>query len=104
LPDNDPTDIWVHSIIPWAENEKERLNPRNGLCLSPLYDICFDKGYIGITSDYQIVLSRELKHNFQKDYFIRQFGYLEDRQIDLPDRFLPDPDFLDYHHRTIFRE
>ena len=91
-------------IIPWAKNEKERLNPQNGLCLSPLYDRCFDKGYIGITSDYRIVLSRELKHNSEKDYFVRHFGRLEEMPISLPDRFLPDPDFLDYHYNTIFRK
>ncbi len=91
-------------IIPWAKNEKERLNPRNGICLSPLYDRCFDEGYIGITPDYKITLSKELKHNLQKDYFIRQFGYLENCTINLPDRFLPDPEFLDYHHKTIFKK
>ncbi|WP_264300980.1 HNH endonuclease [Desulforhabdus sp. TSK] len=91
-------------IIPWAKNEKERLNPQNGLCLSPLYDRCFDKGYIGITPDYKVVLSRELKHNSEKDYFIHHFGQLEDMPISLPDRFLPHPDFLEYHYDTIFRK
>lgn len=52
----DIPDLLIAShIIPWAKNEKERLNPQNGLCLSPLYDRCFDKGYIGITPDYKIV-------------------------------------------------
>lgn len=101
----DIPDLLIAShIIPWAKNEKERLNPQNGLCLSPLYDRCFDKGYIGITSDYRIVLSRELKHNSEKDYFVRHFGQLEEMPISLPDRFLPDPDFLDYHYNTIFRK
>ena len=33
-------------IIPWSENEQERLNPENGICLSSLYDKAFDKGLI----------------------------------------------------------
>lgn len=33
-------------IIPWADNEAERLNPENGICLSPLYDKAFDEGLI----------------------------------------------------------
>lgn len=31
-------------IIPWAENEQERLNPENGICLSNLYDCAYEKG------------------------------------------------------------
>lgn len=101
----DIPDLLIAShIIPWAKNAKERLNPQNGLCLSPLYGRCFDKGYIGITSDYRIVLSRELKHNSEKDYFVRHFGQVEGMPISLPDRFLPEPDFLDYHYNTIFRK
>jgi len=101
----DIPDLLIAShIIPWAKNEKERLNPQNGLCLSPLYDRCFDKGYIGITPDYKIVLSRELKHNSEKDYFVHHFGQLEDMPISLPDRFLPHPDFLEYHYDTIFKK
>lgn len=101
----DIPDLLIAShIIPWAKNEKERLNPQNGLCLSPLYDRCFDKGYIRITPDYKIVLSRELKHNSEKDYFVHHFGQLEDMPISLSDRFLPHPDFLEYHYNTIFRK
>lgn len=91
-------------IIPWSKNEKERLNPQNGICLSPLYDRCFDYGYIGITADYKIEISRELKYNLHKDYFIRHFGFFENRTIDLPDRFVPQPDFLDYHYQKIFKK
>jgi hypothetical protein len=32
----------VNYIIPWAENEEERLNTENGICLSPLYDRAYD--------------------------------------------------------------
>ena len=32
-------------IVPWAENESERLNPENGLCLSNLYDKAYEKGF-----------------------------------------------------------
>lgn len=35
----------VHNMV---ENEQERLNPENGICLSALYDKAFDKGLIGI--------------------------------------------------------
>ncbi len=48
-------------IIPWAENEENRLNPENGICLSPLYDKAFDKGFIGISPEYRVLISKDLK-------------------------------------------
>ena len=101
----DIPDLLIAShIIPWTENEKERLNPHNGICLSPLYDRCFDKGYIGITQDYRLMLSKGLKANLHKNLFGRHFGEYENNKINLPDRFLPHPDFLDYHYQNIFQK
>lgn len=101
----DLPDLLIAShIIPWAENEKERLNPHNGICLSPLYDRCFDKGYIGITPNYKVKLSGDLRRNMQKDYFLRYFGTLENSRINLPDRFLPQPAFLEYHYQRHFKK
>jgi len=31
-------------IIPWAKDAKQRMNPRNGLCLNALHDRAFDRG------------------------------------------------------------
>lgn len=99
----DIPDLLIAShIIPWSKNVEERLNPQNGICLSPLYDRCFDKGYIGITTEYKLVISKILKTNVHKDYFSRHFADFENKAIELPDRFLPSPDFLDYHQRNIF--
>jgi len=101
----DIPDLLIAShIIPWAVNEKERLNPHNGICLSPLYDRCFDRGYISITPDYKLTLSKDLKANLQKDYFIRHFGEYENSKINLPDKFLPQPDFLEYHYKNVFKK
>ena len=35
-------------IIPWSKNKKERLNPKNGICLNNIHDKAFDKGLITI--------------------------------------------------------
>ena len=65
----DIPDLLVAShIIPWSQNEVERLNPENGICLSALYDRAYDKGLIGITEKYQIILSTELKIKEKKDF------------------------------------
>jgi len=100
----DIPDLLIAShIVPWSVSEKERLNPQNGLCLSPLYDKCFDQGYVTITGDYRIKLSKELKGRLGKACYSQHFECYRDALITLPDRFLPDPDFLDFHHRNIFR-
>lgn len=55
-------------IIPWAENEQERLNPENGICLSSLYDKAFDKGLISFTNDQRVIFSVRLRENIGKDF------------------------------------
>lgn len=89
-------------IVPWAKDEKNRLNPANGLCLSSLHDKAFDRGLITVTPDFVIKTSPQLKaqeaNQFAKDYLIG----LEGRQIELPKKFKPLQEFLDYHHHNLF--
>jgi len=61
-------------IIPWANNEKERMNPQNGLCLNALHDKAFDTGLITVTPDYKIKISDFLKTNLNKE--TEEFFYL----------------------------
>ncbi|HTE23660.1 HNH endonuclease [Flavitalea sp.] len=44
-------------IIPWSENTMIRIDPTNGLLLSPLMDRLFDRYYISIDSQYKILVS-----------------------------------------------
>ena len=90
-------------IIPWSDNQRERLNPENGICLSNLYDRAYEKGYIGINFDYKIMISSELKKKSESPYYTNFFGKFENQQINLPDRFLPNKDFLDYHLNEKFK-
>ncbi len=46
-------------IIPWREDESNRLNPRNGLLLSMLHDKAFDLGIITINDDMTIHVSKK---------------------------------------------
>jgi putative restriction endonuclease len=99
----DIPDLLVAShIIPWSKNELERLNPENGICLSPLYDKAFDKGLIGIDSHYKIILSSELKKKEISNYYQNFFGSIDRREIHLPQKYLPRKDFLEYHLDSIF--
>ncbi|MEK7724361.1 MAG: HNH endonuclease [Acidobacteriota bacterium] len=90
-------------IIPWSQNEDERLNPENGICLSPTFDKCFDKGFLGIDADYKIHLSPKIKEQNTKPYFEKTFSELEGRKIHLPLKYLPKREFLDYHFTNIFK-
>lgn len=90
-------------IIPWADNEKERLNPENGICLSPLYDKAFDRGLIGIRTDYTIAISNELKEFRDKQFYTSFFLPIENRSITLPEEHVPNKVFLEYHMEHIFK-
>lgn len=91
-------------IIPWAENEKERLNPENGICLSALYDKAFDQGFIGIDKNNKIILAEKLKHYAGQDFYGTHFGTVEGLTIRLPEEHLPNPLFLEWHRDCVFNK
>ncbi|GAB4425381.1 MAG: HNH endonuclease [Anaerolineales bacterium] len=89
-------------IVPWSHDPKNRVNPRNGLCLNALHDRAFDRGLITVTEDYKVKISPEIKYMENaaiKDHLIKY----ENLAIMLPDRFLPDQKLLGYHRRHIFQ-
>lgn len=89
-------------IKPWAVDKKNRLNPRNGLCLNALHDKAFDKGLITLSDDYKLVISSLLIKTMEPEITDKYFYSYADKQIELPERFLPDTDFLKFHRETIF--
>ena len=100
----DILDLLVAShIIPWSQNEEERLNPENGICLSALYDRAYDKGLIGITEKYKIVLCSEVKNKENMKFYPCTFGNLNMITLQLPQKYLPKKEFLRFHMDTIFR-
>jgi len=103
----DNTELLIAShIVPWSKDDKNRLNPMNGLCLNALHDRAFDSGLIAIRpDDYCVVLSSKLKKNKTIIPAIESnFIAYENKQIILPDKFLPLPEFLDYHYKHIFHK
>lgn len=91
-------------IVPWAQNEKERLNPENGICLSSLYDRAFDQGLISISSDYCILLSDKLKEYAKCDFYGKNFASIENQKILLPEEHLPKKLFLEWHRDMVFNK
>jgi putative restriction endonuclease len=85
-------------IIPWAEDEKNRLNPRNGLCLNALHDRAFDRHLMWIEPDYVIRFSRRLGEAAEaKNETIRWLTSFDGARLLLPKRFAPDTEFLKHH-------
>lgn len=91
-------------IIPWSENEQERLNPENGICLSSLYDKAFDKGLISFTNDQRVIFSVRLKDNIGKDYYAKYFKPIEDAELVTPRKYHINPSFLEWHRDCIFNK
>ena len=88
-------------IIPWAENEKNRLNPENGLCLSATYDAAFDKHLISFDEDYRMVVSPYIRDFYTNDAAKEYFERYEGKQIKLPYKFSPNKEFLSKHRDNL---
>jgi hypothetical protein len=96
---NHPRLLVASHIVPWSQDVANRLNPRNGLCLSALHDRAFDSGLISLNNDYQIIISDKLK--FKADEFTQvNLLSLQGKPITLPEKFLPDRAFLEKHRVT----
>ncbi|HOY42218.1 MAG TPA: HNH endonuclease [Chitinophagales bacterium] len=99
-----PDFLVASHIIPWSKDDKNRLNPHNGLCLNSIHDKAFDKGFITITTDYRIKVSKYF-NDFKKDNAVSDLFLKYDNQsIILPDKFSPTKEFLEYHHKNIFKK
>jgi predicted restriction endonuclease len=98
---SEPRLLIASHIVPWSKDRNNRLNPRNGLCLSALHDKAFDRGLISLDDDFRIILSRELEQ--RDETFVHEvFLPLAGQAITLPERFTPDRDFLEQHRREVF--
>ncbi len=90
-------------ILPWGSHETERLNVRNGLCLSRLHDAAFDTGLITFDENLQLRLSKKLKSSLPQKTVGENFEYYEGEPLVLPDDALPpDIKFLSVHRSEVF--
>lgn len=88
-------------IVPWSSDKANRLNPSNGLCLSAIHDRAFDQGLISLADDFTVILSEDLKRS--NDVFVKEVLLpLEDKVIELPERFSPRPEFVAWHRNSVF--
>jgi putative restriction endonuclease len=98
-----PDFLIASHIIPWSKNKEHRVNPRNGLCLNSIHDKAFDRGFITITPEFRIKVSKVLG-DFEMEKAVQEFFLkYENQKISLPDKFIPTREFLDYHYSNIFQ-
>ena len=100
ITDINNTELLIAShIVPWSKDEKNRLNPMNGLCLNALHDKAFDCGLITINAeDYCIKISSKLKKKNAPESIEQNFLKFDGKVIGLPDKFLPSKEFLKIHN------
>lgn len=92
-------------ILPWANYPVERLNVRNGLCLSRVHDVAFDQGLITFDDSLLLVLSKRLRDQLPNTAIDDFFAKYEGKALYLPnDAALPDAGFLAEHRKTIFKK
>ncbi len=100
---NAPRLLVASHIKPWRDFPADRLNPRNGLCLSSLHDAAFDSGLITLDGNLRVVLSKRLRSYFPQPALEQSFVPFEGQPIRLPDQLAePDAEFLSFHRREIF--
>lgn len=91
-------------IIDWAKDEKQRLNPTNGLCLNSFFHKSYDENLIAITPDYEVKISKKLLESIENENFKTYLKEIHNSKIKLPDRFLPNKEFLDAHYKEFKNE
>lgn len=93
-------------IKPWKDSDPatERTNPRNGLCLNAFHDRAFDKGLLTLDNNYKIMISSQLKYEkLDETAYDWLFGF-EGKVIRIPESFLPDKRFLEWHRDVVFEK
>ena len=91
-------------IKPWKDDEDNRTNPQNGLCLNALHDRAFDKGLITILPNFKIQISRHLDDVKNDDTIKVYFKQYHGKEIIKPHKFLPIKAFLEFHNENIFKK
>ncbi len=101
---NVPRLLVASHIKPWRDFPKDRLDPRNGLCLSSLHDAAFDAGLITLDKELRVVLSKRLKSYLPQLALEQSFVPFEGKPIRLPWKIaVPDLTLLRYHREKIFK-
>jgi putative restriction endonuclease len=91
-------DLLVAShIVRWADDKKQRMNPRNGLCLNALHDRAFDRGLMFVSKDMTVHFHEKLFKSEKKSPGLDWLLSYEGKTIVEPRKFKPDIELLTIH-------
>lgn len=90
-------------IVPWSQDDANRLNPHNGLALSALHDKAFDLGLITVDEGYRVVVSSQAT-DAKDPFFTSAIASFHGKPIALPEKFYPAAKFLAFHREHIFQQ
>ena len=85
-------------IASWAEDENNRTNPKNGICLNALFHKAYDTYLLSISPDHRIAISERMLISTHDTTFRNYLSSLKDTKIRLPKRFTPQAEFLEQHY------
>jgi putative restriction endonuclease len=87
-------------IKPFSAQGEHRID--NGLLLRSDLHTLYDRGYVTVTPEYRIEVSRRIREEFENG---RDYYALHGRSISLPERAedRPNPSLLDWHASSVFR-
>lgn len=100
---NQPEFLIAGHIRPWGIDDKNRLNPRNGVAMNALHDKAFEAGLITISPEFRVRVSSILKDQSGSETIREYFLAYDDKPIILPKRFIPDVSFIEYHNSERFK-
>ena len=77
-------------------------HPQNGVLLTKEFHALFDAGYVTITPELTVRISKRLRRDFNNGH--RYYPYDDRQLLAVPDdaRLRPSPDALDWHNRNVF--
>ncbi len=81
-------------IVPWSEDTKLRMNPRNGICLCGTHDLAFERGLLLIQTDYTLRIAERVSKASGIQSVRDWLGRYDRCKLFMPDRWTPDPAFL----------
>ena len=85
-------------ISGWADDENNRTNPRNGLCMNPLFHRAYDKYLFAVTPDGAIEVSEQMIDGVKDETFRAYLQSKQGSRIIMPEKFSPDKDLLAQHY------
>ncbi len=96
---NDERLLIASHIKPWVvSTDAEKLDPKNGFMLSPLYDKLFDRGFMTFTEDRRIMLSNWISPMNKKRLGVEDGQFIQLLPLDDARQ-----EFMKFHRSSVFK-